>query len=296
MHEGGSGAHQVREPGQDIDTRGARPSAPSAHARSPNAVEPSDCTPPPLTRSGTGSAVCAFRTQDVEWSRRDRHDRGREVDGSQDLGEEPGVDRGDDVALVLGTAVVRGHIGPLDVDVQRVVSGERVHGQPRPLRVLGRRRHPSARRCPGEAPPRGASRASSRCRARRASRRSSPTPGRSGRGCSAASGRWSPPSRVRIRFAGSWPRAPALGVHLRRVQDLRRLLHEQVRQLGGVVGLVGVRQRFAVRHNGFERLERDAERSVLAVGGIGVRHLRGQRTRRPRGSRATRDARRSPSA
>ena len=165
-----------------ISTPRSSPRAPSAHARSPNAVEPSGlhaaaahhqrapdrpCGPCARTTS-SGRAVTATIVR-------------REVDRAEHLGEEPGVDRRDHVALVLGTAVVRGHVGSLDVDVERVVPGERLRGQARPVRVLLRRRRPSARRCPGGARRRGASRASSRCRAPRASRRSTPTRGRTGR-------------------------------------------------------------------------------------------------------------------
>src|SRR6266540_620440 len=44
------------------------PRDPVAHARSPNDVEPSGRIGPPLASRGTGSAVCALRTHDVEWS------------------------------------------------------------------------------------------------------------------------------------------------------------------------------------------------------------------------------------
>ena len=68
--------------------RGDARATPSAHARSPNAVEPSDVTPPPLTRSGTGSAVCAFRTHEVEWSAVTATIVVVEVEDRQDLAEE----------------------------------------------------------------------------------------------------------------------------------------------------------------------------------------------------------------
>ena len=53
----------------------------------------------------------------------DRHHR-IGAERGQDLAEERPVDRGDDVALVLGATVVRGDIGALDVDVERLIALE----------------------------------------------------------------------------------------------------------------------------------------------------------------------------
>jgi hypothetical protein len=50
-----------------MSTPRSRPSDP-AQARSPKEEVPFGWIPPPLTRSGTGSAVWAFRAHDVEWS------------------------------------------------------------------------------------------------------------------------------------------------------------------------------------------------------------------------------------
>ena len=83
----------------------------------------------PLTTKGTGSAVCAFRTHEVAWSAV----TATTVSGPSAGGhaEERPVDGGDDVALVLGATVVRGDVGPLDVDVQRLI---RIEGRARQFR------------------------------------------------------------------------------------------------------------------------------------------------------------------
>ena len=88
----------------------------------------------------------------------------------------------------------------------------------------------------------------------------------------------------------------AAGVHLRRVQHARRILDERFDELGGPAGLLGVVERLGDGDAVLERLQRHAERALLPVRGVGVRHLRGERALRMSGSPARRGARRWPAA
>ena len=69
---------------------------------------------------------------------------------------------------------------------------------------------------------------------------------------------------------------PPLGVHLRRVEDLGRSFHEGVGQVGGSPGRIALLERLAPGNLELERLQRDSQRPLLPVRGVGVGHLRGQ--------------------
>ena len=77
---------------------------------------------------------------------------------------------------------------------------------------------------------------------------------------------------------GQLPLAASLLVHRRGVQDLGRVLDEGVRELGGVVGLVGLGERLGSDHPRLERLEGDPHRALPSIRRVGVRHLRGERS------------------
>ena len=102
----------------------------------PEAVGAVRAHPPPLTRSGTGSAVWAFRTHEVEWSAVTATIVRARSSERRTSPKNARVDRRDDVALVLGAAVVRRDVGALDVDVEGVEAAERLGGEARPRRVL----------------------------------------------------------------------------------------------------------------------------------------------------------------
>ena len=111
------------------------PSEPSAHAPSPKDALPSDVNAPPATheRHRVGRVRLADAGGRVVGEH--AHDRPAQVEPREHLAEERPVDRLDHVALVLGAAVVRGDVGPLDMDVQRLVALERLGREVRPRRV-----------------------------------------------------------------------------------------------------------------------------------------------------------------
>ena len=93
-----------------------------------------------------------------------------------------------------------------------------------------------------------------------------------------SAGRWSPPSRVKMRFAASCPRrrrSTFTSDASRSFADssTNRFVSSAERCASSVSA-----KRLAMRDDRLERLERHAERPVLAVGGVRVGHLGGERT------------------
>ncbi len=132
-HEDGlSPARAPRRAGRMSTPRRA-PSDPVAHARSPKALEPSEGTPPPETRSGTGSAVWRLADARGRVVRRDGHHR---VRGYRAVGSTSPKNARSISAITSRLSNARpscaGHVGPLDVDVERVVAAERLGGELRP--------------------------------------------------------------------------------------------------------------------------------------------------------------------
>ena len=168
------------------------------HARRTPRFRPNEPAPP-VTRSGTGSAVWALRTHEVEWSAVTATTVRLGSTRGQQLAEERAVDVSAMTSRLSSRAAVVGrHVRTLDVDVERVEAPERLGGQRGPGRVLlaprAGRRGVHGRHAQDHA----------RSPARRASRRSTPTTDRTARaiGCSAGRGR-------RRRASGSGSRAAA---------------------------------------------------------------------------------------
>ena len=120
---------------------------PRTHARR-TTVDPSDCDPAAAHQQRDG--IGRVRLPDARGGvvAGDRHDRGREVQERRTSEKNARVDRRDDVALVLGAAVVRRDIGSFDVDVERV---DIRRARPRPAAPIPRtrrRRHPIATSMP----------------------------------------------------------------------------------------------------------------------------------------------------
>ena len=204
--------------------RGPRisPSDPCAQARSPNEVDPSAVIGP--ARDEQGDRVGRVRPPHARGRvvPRDRHDRPRRVDPRQHLPEEGPVDGGDDVPLVLRPAVVGGHVGSLQVDVERLVA---VRAPRRPGAPIGR----TPPRRPARTPP-GSSRGASTVSIPSAiampalHRHLDEAPPRHPEPLLdrlAGAGRWSPASRVRIRFAGRSPASRRRAFTCGRVEDRR---------------------------------------------------------------------------
>ena len=227
---------------------------------------------------------------------RHRHDRVR-AETWEHLAEERPVDGRDHVALVLGPAVVRRHVGALDVDVQAPGSRRARRRRGAPTRRTAPRpplRSPSRRA--GERRP-AACRARSRCLVRPASRRSTPTSCRTDRRWVAGAGRWSPPSRVRMRLPGSFPASRrraliSLASRMRADPSTNAFVRSAARIAPGAGPSAT-----AVATTRLERLERDPERAPAFVRRVGVRDAPPTaRRRRRRGSPAPRGARSSPAA
>ena len=186
-------------------------------------------TPPPATPAAPARPCGPFGRR--RWSGRPSTATTVRPDRAwKHLPEERPVDGVDDVALVLGPAVVRRDVGPLDVDVEGVEAARAPRRPARPRPAYSSAARTAHRSSPAR--PRAPSRASSRSPARPASRRSTPTSDRTDRAMGCSGGRWSPPSRVRIRLAGSCPLggAPALTSEASRT---RGALDERVREVGG---------------------------------------------------------------
>ena len=189
----------------------------------------------------------------------DPDDRAPLVQPWEQLPEEGPVDRGDHVALVLRPPVVGRDVGALDMDVEGLVAVERVGRQARPTWRRPPRRPGRTRSDPG-----GARRRASIPRAIEIPRSTGIStkqpqahPNRSRIDWSV--GRRSPPSRVRIRSAGSLPSARRAAFTGTLGEHCGRALDERVREVGGAARGVGVVERFGAHDHRVERLERDPE-------------------------------------
>ncbi len=241
------------------------PSFPSAHARSPNASVPSERTGPPVTSRGTGSAVWALRTHEVAWSAVTATIvRRGSIPGRSSPKNARSIS-----AMTSRLSSARpswaGTSGPLMwmYSASKPSSASSASRGPGRVVLLGQQArgvhglHAQDQRDPAfdghldEAPPRRPEPLGDRLQRRPAI---------------AAVPRQ---DQVPRQLARPTPRRVDLGG----VEDPRGALDERVGELGGASRLGRVLERFAPGHLGLERLERHAEVPVLAVRGVGVRHL-----------------------
>src|SRR5512132_2684143 len=202
--------------------------------------------------------------------RGDGDDGAGRVDPREQLPEEPPVDRRDDVALVFEAAVMGGDVGPLDMDVESLEPAERVRGELRACRVrsVGRRSEPcriEARRVDGFHPERQGDTALHGHLHEAPPAEAEPFPDRLEGG---------PPIPAVARqdqVGRKLPFRAPFGVDGRRLQDRRRPFDERVRERGGSVSGLAVREGLGRDHARLERLERDAEVALPSVRRIGVR-------------------------